>query len=368
MLRKVRNRRHAHLIRLLATFRYKRQFYLLFPYAKWDLRQYWKHNPDPEFSHASVRWLLCQSEALASGLHTVHVSTCQDMNSIVSPSQEHSGNMESQSDIPRYGRHGDIKPENILWFENGDLEGVDYKEGTLVITDFGLADLHRRATVSDIPASTCTGTPTYEPPEFQLKGKISRAYDVWCLGCIFLEYATWLVCGWNGLAIFPDARRMSPHQNLFEDTFYHIPAQSAPGQPEQAEICEGVVRWMAEMRDLPRCSAFVDDFLDLIMKKMLLVDPQRRASAKEIKIAMTAMLRKAEQKPSYLIDPKASEHSEQILSTNGRPPVCFLKDGTMPMLSTTEGQPLPNRNVKDSGPSRLRSVSPRIAFDVLLGV
>lgn len=261
-----------------------------------------------------------------------------------------------EDDIRRYGRHGDIKPENILWFKNGDIEGVHYEEGALVIADFGLTDLHRRATRSDIPAKLCTGTPTYEPPEIQLGAPISRAYDIWSLGCTFLEFLTWLVCGWEVLAHFPEARNMPTLPNFVEDTFFHI----SPKDVRNPVICRGVTRWMAEMRELPRSSAFVEDFLDLISVHMLVVDQQARVNARGLNRKLRKLLRRATKEPSYLTEPRANRQQRQFPLIDDGYTAYSLTNGSMPVASKSAGTPLPKLNTKTVAGRRLRSLSPPV--------
>ncbi|KAI9150887.1 Serine/threonine-protein kinase Nek1 [Paramyrothecium foliicola] len=96
-------------------------------------------------------------------------------------------------------RHGDVKPNNILWFK--DETGV----GTLKLGDLGLARHHARPTRSRLnPTKTTLGTLFYEAPEIELDHNAprSRLYDIWSLGCVFVEFAIWLVFGLDGLRDF----------------------------------------------------------------------------------------------------------------------------------------------------------------------
>lgn len=67
------------------------------------------------------------------------------------------------------------------------------KHGILVIADFGLMAFHRGQSRSLVPGAKLHGTPTYAPPEWQLNYQVSRSYDIWSLGCVYLEFITWLV-------------------------------------------------------------------------------------------------------------------------------------------------------------------------------
>ncbi len=74
--------------------------------------------------------------------------------------------------------HRDLKPENIL------LTDAD-TEGTVKITDFGLAKFIRSGSIS----ASSAGTPIYMAPE-TWAGNTSEASDIWSLGVIFYELLT----------------------------------------------------------------------------------------------------------------------------------------------------------------------------------
>lgn len=86
------------------------------------------------------------------------------------------------------GRHGDIKPENILWFQphesNGDQSAF---EGTFVISDFGLTEFHRDETGLVSPMGVAM-SPTYSAPEYEVSDTISQSYDIWTMGCVYCKY------------------------------------------------------------------------------------------------------------------------------------------------------------------------------------
>jgi serine/threonine protein kinase len=128
-----------------------------------NLKDYWKnHQPrldEPDF----VMWMLRQLRGLASAVtHLYNLG----------------------------GRHGDLKPENLLCFDEGDPAGP-----TIKIADFGSAKLRDgRSGPGDksLPTMSYTqGTSAYEAPDYIILKKMSRAYDMWTLGGIFLDMLTW---------------------------------------------------------------------------------------------------------------------------------------------------------------------------------
>jgi serine/threonine protein kinase len=99
---------------------------------------------------------------------------------------------DALTDVHDWGIHGDIKPENILWFNDPADE-----HGILVICDFGFTRFHSRETRSS--AAPIGTSPTYRAPEFDLRHRISRAYDIWALACLYLEFITWYMTGPEGV-------------------------------------------------------------------------------------------------------------------------------------------------------------------------
>lgn len=180
---------HDHLVTLLATFTLRGQYYFLFPYAECALDEYWeKAKPQPHFDLTTVRWVSKQMFGIMGAVDTIHEP--KHVNNLLTP------------EVKRYGRHGDIKPDNILWFKS-------HKDplGILVVSDMGLTSFNRDVSRSNIPGNKMPGAPGYRPPECEvIGGKVSRAFDIWTLGCLFLELTTWLMGGWELVEEFEEAR------------------------------------------------------------------------------------------------------------------------------------------------------------------
>jgi serine/threonine protein kinase len=270
-------RGHKHIISLLATFEQFDKLNLLFYRAEGDLFAYWNHVPSlPNSTYDNIQWVAEQCEGLMEALLRVHrhltftnkleepreapsrrpiasKNAEQFERPYASPQKkvkfgtgsngpENSTILRSKSDssfgplnkveddkglpVKQYGRHGDINPGNILWFNECDSR-KDALGGTLKIADFGQAEfnsLKSRTAPRDV-----ANTLTYRPPECDRLVRneqplIRQRYDIWCMGCVFLEFMTWVLGGEQLQTEFA-ASRLTP--DFFEnqrltDTFFQV--------------------------------------------------------------------------------------------------------------------------------------------------
>lgn len=144
----------------------------------------------------------------------------------------HNPNARNAEGATVYGRHGDIKPENILWFRQYQRST---EMGRLVLSDLGLAAIHRDQSRSNVPGQAIPTTPNYRPPECDMDGRdghISRSFDIWTLGCLFLEFLVWLLQGWEGRNEFRMDRCMSAYLNGETDVYFDIRRKGDKGAAE----------------------------------------------------------------------------------------------------------------------------------------
>ncbi|PMD33649.1 kinase-like protein, partial [Hyaloscypha variabilis F] len=300
MLKALSKLKHRHVLQLLATYKFRGRYHLVFPYAKHNLRELWNCIPNVD-DIEWVAWSLRQMLGIASGLMQVHCFRPGEARSSILPKLAPEDDLMSLvGSEERYGRHGDIKPENILWFDDMD---DNTKQGLLVIADFGLASFHGRETRSKVRPETIGGTLTYAPPEVELHSKISRAYDIWSLGCVFLEFIIWLLDGSQHLQAFCEDRMEECADGVSDDAFYTLFHDKNPASPK-AIVRRGVQSWIKALHDHPRCSGLFHDLLDLISERMLSVEPDKRISSKQLNEELSRMVEKATRDPSYLIEPK----------------------------------------------------------------
>ena len=303
ILKAVAPKRHQHLINLLATFRQNKKYHLLFPYATANLRMFWEERPIPAFDRPTLLWSLGQMKGLASGLNLIHnFSVTYPLS--VSGATKSGESVRLPEDVKlsvdkgeeMYGRHGDIKPENVLWFATEDGMGI------LKIADFGLGRFHGRDSRSGIPAFGIFSSPTYEPPECKLHLPVSRAYDIWSLGCIYMEFATWLLMGSAEIEGFSDFRgRPLTGTNINDDNFFTL--VTIPGCMPHAIVRDTVVRWTDDLHSHPKCTEFLHDLVDFIMADLLVVESKDRCNARTLFQTLVWFHKRAEKDTQYLLKP-----------------------------------------------------------------
>jgi serine/threonine protein kinase len=280
-----RRRKHPHLITLLATFKYHNKYHLVFPWADANLRKFWNDRPFPGFDEATVLWSLKQMTGIANALHSIHNFAASNPLSVDGPGkvvEQRGAKSSAQKKKTLYGRHGDIKPENILWFRR--IKGSGDVMGVLQIADFGLGSFHGRDSRSKVDPNNVVSSPTYEPPECQLHKPISRAYDIWSLGCLYLEFITWLLMG---------AAKIDRFSN---EHFFTITPDG-----NNAVVREGVIVWVQQLHEHERCSALIHDILDLIMIDVLNPDPTKRIPATELWNKLSVLSANAIADKDYLL-------------------------------------------------------------------
>ena len=193
--------------------------YMLLPWAEGgSLYDLWYGGQHQE-QDISVEWVEYQTNGLIAGLFLLHDVGCC---------------------------HGDLKPDNILVFrsENFHLKAFPWE---LRIADFGLARVFEDATHSRKHTRMMSGAQRYEPPEVNREVNKphpdsdeprSRQYDIWSLGCIFLEFIIWKCFGKEKLEKF--------NQELGDRRVEKFWKRDANGRYIVHPVVE---RWIIETRD-----------------------------------------------------------------------------------------------------------------------
>lgn len=195
---------HEHLLTMLTAFVHQHRFNFVFPWAQCQLDSYWYDDTAWKKEAETFEWTLNQMHGLMGAIEKLH-----------EPTHLHKSRLEPQD---RFGLHADIKPDNILFFKSNK-----HPRGILILSDFGLASFHRQESRSNIPNKAIPGVPGYRPPECDIEGgTISRKYDIWTLGCLFLEMVTWVLGGKQLLKEFDDEADVLYITGGMRKMFYRI--------------------------------------------------------------------------------------------------------------------------------------------------
>jgi serine/threonine protein kinase len=197
------------------------------------------------------------------------------------------------------GRHGDFKPQNILHFKKSDEETGG--RGTLVIADVGVSRFHKEATrLRHVATAARESTVSYEAPEAEpdrLKGiPRSRKYDMWSIGCMYLEFTIWLVYGNNAVRRFR-GRREAKDDPTTTGAWSFFTHNDKGATKIHAAVSEAISILLQDKR----CNGTaLEDLVILIRDQLLQIDVQQRAEASLLHERFEIIVRAAEEDPSYL--------------------------------------------------------------------
>ena len=339
MLQVLWQHRNAHLTKHLATWTHRGKYYMLFPLAKYNLHDYMEKVVFNQTKEDQI-WLLEQLCGLASALLLIHQlapdNPAVDQDSKVNSDSNLSPNPLHQEKERKAGWHHDVKPQNILYFEDVNLGHKIFQ-----IADFGSSKIHIFRSRSH-PTRTPRGTLTYEPPELEMEGETSRPHDVWSLGCVFLKVLIWAAMGFASLEKFKnDGICKRTPEGAPDDGFW---SKQTDGTVALRDSVQLWIRTLYEkVQDQPRHS--FSELLDVIASQILEIDRKKRIEADQVYLEMNRIL--AQQKAVLeQDDSKGSETS----------PVCLLPSRSLtssPRRSSTtrsfpEGGPVPLKKIKQS--------------------
>ncbi|KAI0202474.1 kinase-like protein [Astrocystis sublimbata] len=257
-LKLVRNLGSPHMIELLATFEHEQSYNLIYVWADDDLMTFWRKNPLTDSVPDTSRWALQQCLGISKGLQLLHRGHCS---------------LQGQPILR--GRHGDIKPTNIFHFAPKAGRQAS-KFGTLKIADFGLARFHHDDSYHRIYSDRIPATRTYRAPEADLKGDISGKWDVWSLGCVYLEFITWILQGWREVEIFKVERETEDDFPSFlecnEDKFFNLDGSTV------FKACRklSVTKRINTLHNHPDCTELIHDLLNLISSQLIRIQNRSR--------------------------------------------------------------------------------------------
>jgi serine/threonine protein kinase len=251
-----------HLIKATAFYKMKSGevecLYFVFPFAEQgNLRKFWKQTKPSIYENSHMMWVFEQLRGLADAIKTLHhekEETC---------------------------RHGDLKPENVLCFKApGSTAVEDLTSCVLVISDVGLSRVHDKSTQLRSKTKMAAGeTVAYAAPEAELfpERATTRRYDIWSLGCLYLEFIIWLLYGAEELERFGEER--DRHGGKIGARFYIItsPETLTVDRSRTPVVNPAVTKWIEHIKQDPRCvgtglgETAIGRLIALIEKRLLIV-------------------------------------------------------------------------------------------------
>jgi serine/threonine protein kinase len=248
---------------------------MLLPCAKTNLAEFLRNEPHPELTNENVHWLLSQLQGLAEGMRRIH-----NLNPGFGPAALTANNQPDRKPR-RLGFHHDIKPQNILLFANDNVKDRDPPMTQLhcKISDFGAARIHEvlsqpKAKESPQHSSLVRGDPVYGAPDRAIKNKTSRPYDVWSLGCVFLEILLWTF-GLEGCDLTEFEEERAKDYGSRTGRFWRETGEG------KIKLKESVLRRLRQLED--HCKGRgVFERLVRLTRKMLSVESAERPEAPQI--------------------------------------------------------------------------------------
>lgn len=162
----LRKLKHPNMVELLASYQYHNCYNLLFPLASTDLQTFLLAE-----TFLDIDTIYVGIHGLADALSHIHDFSFKD----------------KSVDLSRVGYHHDLRPKNIL-----------IKDGIFMIADFGLSKL--KPDDQDSKSRLRGGHDDYLGPESfnevdWTNQPVGRALDIWALGCVLAEIATYIERG-----------------------------------------------------------------------------------------------------------------------------------------------------------------------------
>jgi serine/threonine protein kinase len=141
-------------------------------------------------------------------------------------------------------------------------------------------------------------------PECSLPDPVSRAIDIWSLGCVFSIAATWVVFGFQGIRQFDIVREMAITK-LIQQQRSHRSSQTSEVQLTEGDrfhdgerVLDDVLLWHRLLRNsLRKTDMVTSKVLDLVDQKMLKADPSHRIEAKDLCKELKEILHGCEDEP-----------------------------------------------------------------------
>ncbi|KAL8894790.1 MAG: hypothetical protein Q9192_004050, partial [Flavoplaca navasiana] len=257
------------------------------------------------------------------------------------------GTHEPVSDGPDVllGWHHDIDPSNILVVSRGQDSPYDCD---FKIADLGLA--HFKRYISSLNKATDNdryGMSTYGAPEtYRSRNsenchlQVDRSADIWSMGCVLSEVATWVTRGSPKLVEYRRRRQIEIAKKIgvalsSEDRFHH-----------GSKILETVDELHDDIkRNGRRCDFITPCVIERLVKGMVRPHPQSRGTAQFFLVISSEILKDAKRKREEAVPSGSPPNPDRTISDSG---INVRRRRQPPSLPpeqrfTTEPQPIRTR-------------------------
>ena len=216
----------------------------------------------------NIIWFLEQVHGIADAVKHIHNLTFQK-----TPASG-PGLVAPASEDRKTAWHHDLKPENLLLFLDNRTD-----RGMIRISDWGSGKVSEYRHTSSYHTKSPNGTVTYEPPEADSDGGVSRPYDLWSLGCVYLVLLVWATFGREEAKRFSSDRgttRGSAQTGSLRDDAFWKPDEKQKEKVLRSSVTDRMRRLDEDPSALP-----FKEFLECV-RRMLEIDPNKRIKASEL--------------------------------------------------------------------------------------
>lgn len=257
----------------------RKEYYLLLEFGAYDLSEFFSLYPTPSTTEEIIQFWDALSH-LPTALGKIH--RC------VLPTTK----------VRSLGWHCDIKPANIIYCNSGKRKG--WKIGDPGFATF-VEEQHVKKHDGLPVIQFKGGTNAYGGPEGIGYGQplVSQRFDIWSLGCVFSEAATWVAFGHRGITLFQLVRKSGKlgHVTHAEQS-NNLESGGSFGAVHDDELTRirgkdqfhdgskmssAVEKWHLHVRQaLRRCDLLTEKILGIVESDMLRANPNERRSANEV--------------------------------------------------------------------------------------
>lgn len=210
IFKSLNRRNERRTIELLATFSINDQYFLMFPAAYSSLGEFWQ-GTTPNFGRDTMLWLAKECYEIASCLYRIHSRTEHSENSEQQHNNLEDAHISGGSDRNRcLFLHANINHNNTLLFNTNTNNDLIIGYPKLVISQIREFQPTFEQGLFELPTGDSI---TCRPPETETEMYCGLNYDIWALGCLYLESITWILEDWDGVDRF-SRERLEEDRNL----------------------------------------------------------------------------------------------------------------------------------------------------------